>query len=194
LSAQGVWCVQLHLLSKNTEGKSLKEIKALQKQGVKVPKTFKELVQLFVFYSGIATILFEKKSALVTKITELTHCIHRNKIVFKTRIAGNKKFATKFIFTVKIRIQRWLRACMTYDDQSMIDDRLVNFDPIIESVLNSTLNIVLPPNFIVAPMTKMTNTTVVSPGDDTNKKNPRKRKTADGGSDNDTPPLSRNST
>ena len=30
----------------------------------------------------------------------------------------------------------------------MIDDRLVNFDPVIKSVLNSTLTIFLPPNFI----------------------------------------------
>ena len=65
----------------------------------------------------------------------------------------------------------------------MIDDRLVNFDPVIESVLNSTLNIVLPPNFIVTPTTKPTNPTVVSPGDDTKKKTPKKRKAAD--DDND---------
>ncbi len=66
----------------------------------------------------------------------------------------------------------------------MINNRFVNFDPIIEFVLNSTLNIFLPPNFIVASMTKQMNTTVVSPGDDTKKKNPKKRKTADGDDNN----------
>ena len=110
---------------------NIEDIKALQKQEVKVPKTFKELVQLFVFYSGIVTILFEKQSAPVTGIMELIHCIRRDKIVFKTRIAGDKEFATKFIFTIEICIQHWLRACMMYDDRSMIDNRLVNFDPII---------------------------------------------------------------
>jgi hypothetical protein len=73
---------------------------------------------------------------------------------------------------------------MMYNDHSIINNRLINFDPIIKSVLNSTLNIVLPPNFIIAPTTKPTNTTIISPGDDTNKKNPRKRKTADGDNDN----------
>ena len=184
LSAQGDWCVQLHLLSKNTEGKSLEDIKALQKQEVKVPETFKELVQSFVFYSGIAMIHFWKKSALVTGITKLIHCICRDKIVFKTCIAGDKEFATKFIFAIEIRIQCWLRACMRYNNQSMINNRLVNFNPIIESMLNSTLNIVLPPNFIVASTTKQTNTTVVLPGDDTRKKNPRKSKTANGNNNN----------
>ena len=51
-------------------------------------------------------------------------------------------------------------------------------------MLNSTLNIVLPPNFMIAPMTKQTNTTVISPGDDKKKKNPRKRKTANGDDNN----------
>ena len=182
-SAQSDRCVQLHLLSKNTEGKSLEEIKASQKQEVKVPETYEELVQSFVFYAGLTTILFGNKSALVNGIKTLIFCIRRDKITFKTRIAGDKEFATKFIFAVEIRIQRWLRACMTYADRSMIDDRLVNFDPVIESVLNSTLNIVLPPNFIVTPTTKPTNPTVVPPGDDTKKKTPKKRKAAD--DDND---------
>ncbi len=137
-SAQNECCVQLHLLSKNTEGKSLKEIKASQKQEVKVPEMFEELVQSFVFYFGITTILFRKKSALVNGISGLIYCMRQNKIVFKTRIAGNNEFATKFIFAVEIRIQRWLKACMTYDDRSMINDCLVNFDTIVKSVLNST--------------------------------------------------------
>jgi hypothetical protein len=185
-SAQNERCVQLHLLSKNTEGKSLEEIKASQKQEVKVPETFEELVQSFVFYSGITTILFSNKSALANGIKMLIFCIRRDKIAFKTRIAGDKEFATKFIFAVEIRIQRWLRACMMHDDRSMIDDRLVNFDPVVESVLNSTLNIVLPPNFIVASSTtKPTNPTVVSPDEDTKKKNPKKRKSGNGDDGND---------
>ena len=43
---------------------------------------------------------------------------------------------------------------MMYDNQSMINNRLVNFNPIVKSMLNSKLNIVLPPNFILAPTTK----------------------------------------
>ena len=67
----------------------------------------------------------------------------------------------------------------------MTDDRLIYFEPVVESVLNSTLNIVLPPNFIVTPMTKPTNHTIVLHGDDTktNKRN-KKWKTANGNDDN----------
>ncbi len=57
-ATQSKCCMQLHILSKNTEGKSLEEIKASQIQEVKVPKSFKELHQVLLFYSGITTIPF----------------------------------------------------------------------------------------------------------------------------------------
>jgi hypothetical protein len=57
-STQMTHCLQLYLLAKNTEGKSLDKIKASQVQEVKVPSTFKELHQTLLFYAGITTILF----------------------------------------------------------------------------------------------------------------------------------------
>ena len=57
-ATQSAHCMQLHILSKNTEGKLLEEIKASQIQEVKVPKSFEELHQVLQFYSGITSILF----------------------------------------------------------------------------------------------------------------------------------------
>ncbi len=48
-------CLHLHLLSTNTKGKLLDEIKASQIQEVKVPMIFEELLQTLLFYSGITT-------------------------------------------------------------------------------------------------------------------------------------------
>jgi hypothetical protein len=50
---------------------------------------------------------------------------------------------------MEIQIQRWLRECQKFDDKSMVNDRIVDFDPLIEMVLNSSTNVTLPPNFIV---------------------------------------------
>ncbi len=63
-ATQSKCCMQLHILSKNTAGKLLKEIKASQIQEVKLPKSFEELHQVLLFYSGITTILFGTRSAL----------------------------------------------------------------------------------------------------------------------------------
>ena len=140
--------MQLHILSKNTEGKLLEEIKASQIQEVKVPKSFEELHQVLRFYSGITSILFGSRSALAEGVTSFASTILDEKIIFKGRIAADSKTSTKILYAMEIRIQRWLRECEKYDDRSMVNDRLVCFDEVFEMVMNCTLNVVLPPNFI----------------------------------------------
>jgi hypothetical protein len=58
-----------------------------------------------------------------------------------------------------IRIQRWLGECQKLDDRSMVNDRIVDFDPLIEMVLNSSMNVTLPPNFVVKSTIKTPDTT-----------------------------------
>ena len=64
-------------------------------------------------------------------------------------IAVDVEFAPKFIYAMEIQIQHWLGECQKFDDRSMVNDRIVDFDPLIKMVLNSSMNVTLPPNFIV---------------------------------------------
>jgi hypothetical protein len=67
------------------EGKSLDKIKAWQIQEIKAPGTFEELLQALQFYSGITTILFGPRSALIIGTKSITAAIQSEKIVFKMR-------------------------------------------------------------------------------------------------------------
>jgi hypothetical protein len=82
---QRVHCLHLQLLSKNTEGKSLDEIKALQIQKIKVPATFKELHQTLLFHLGINTILFGLRSALVIGVKSTTTAMQTKKYLQMAR-------------------------------------------------------------------------------------------------------------
>jgi hypothetical protein len=95
-TTQATHCLQLHLLSKNTEGKLLDEIKASQIQEVKVHTTFEELHQTLLFYSGIMSILFGPRSAIVAGMKSFATIILSEKNIFKGRIAANSKFPVKF--------------------------------------------------------------------------------------------------
>ncbi len=96
-SMQMAHCLHLHLLSKNTEGKSLDKIKASQIQEIKAPGTFEELLQALQFYLGITTILFGPCSPLFIRTKSITAAIQSKKTVFKTCIAADGKFLTKFL-------------------------------------------------------------------------------------------------
>jgi hypothetical protein len=145
---QATSCLHLHHLSKNTEGKSLDKIKASQTQEVKVPTTFEELHQTLLFYSGITTILFGLRSAIVAGVKSFATAIQSEKIIFKGRIAADSEIPAKILYAMEIRIQRWLGECLKFDDCSMVNNCLVSFDEVFEMVMNSTINITLPLNFI----------------------------------------------
>jgi hypothetical protein len=97
---------------------------------------------------GITTIVFGPCSALVIGTKSITTAIQSEKIVFKTHIAADGKFPTKFLYTMEIRTQRWLGKYQKHYDRLMVNDCLVCFDEVLETVLNSSLNVTLSPNFI----------------------------------------------
>ena len=184
LATQSKRCMQLHILSKNTEGKALKEIKASQIQEVKVPKSLEELHKVLLFYSGITSILFGLHSALVKGVKSFNSAVLTEKIIFRGCIAADGadgKLPAKILYAMEIQIQRWLGECEKYDNRSMVNDRLVSFDEVFKMVMNYTLNIILPLNFIKTPPK---NLTVIPPGAKDNDRNGRrkgaKRKQGDG--------------
>ncbi len=48
----------------------------------------------------------------------------------------------------------------------MVEDRIVSFETVIKMALNSSLNKILPPNFIKSPPKTPTNATTIFPGED----------------------------
>jgi hypothetical protein len=68
--------------------------------------------------------------------------------------------------------------CLKFEDWSMVNDRLVCFNKVFEMV--STINVILPPNFIKPnPMASPISTDVMSPDGDGKKKKGKKRKSGD---------------
>jgi hypothetical protein len=166
-TTQATRCLQLHLLSKNTEGKLLDKIKASEIQEVKVPMIFKELHQTLLFHSGITSILFGPHSAIVAGMKSFVTAILSEKNIFKGRIAVDSKLPAKILYAMEIRIQRWLGECVKFEDRLMVNNRLISFDKVFEMVMNSTMNTTLPPNFVKpTPKISPTSNNVTPAGED----------------------------
>ncbi len=52
----------------------------------------------------------------------------------------------KILYAMELRFQRWLGECVKYEDRLMVNDRLICFDEVFEMIMNSTMNIILPPD------------------------------------------------
>jgi hypothetical protein len=163
---------------KKIEGKSLEEIKASQKQDIKVSATFEEMMQSLRFYGGVITILFGLSCSCVEcKEHHLLHPTRKGHL--QMQITADVEFAAEFIYAMEIRIQSWLGECQKFNDRSMVNDRIVDFDPLIKMVLSSSLL----PNFIVKSATETLDTTTslkrkLDKGDD--RRGKKKRKNNDG--------------
>ena len=55
------------------------------------------------------------------------------------------------------------------EDRLMVNDRLVSFNKVFKMIMNHSLNVTLPPNFIKSPPKNLTTTTSTTPPMDNDK-------------------------
>lgn len=139
----------LHLVETQGKGKTLDEIKASNKQEVKAPTTYLELVHQLTFFAGACSIFFGENSIPCQAITALVALVERNRHILKTREA-DRKFMSQFLFAVDTRFQLWLDECMSLTCRTQVDDSMLNFTQLIENVRFGTFFVQLPSTFIDA--------------------------------------------
>jgi hypothetical protein len=137
-----------HLIQVEGQKKSLDEIKASLKQLVHVPSNFNELGTQIQLFGAALTIFFGEDSACTSNLNQLLTMIGRNKKRFRDQITLEFFFATKFFFAINKRVQRWLRSCKTaHNSRTQVNDRILQFKDLIDTVLNGTFHMNLPPSF-----------------------------------------------
>ena len=103
------------------------------------------------------------RSALVVGVKLFASAIMTKKIIFKGRITANGDLPTKILYAIEIWIQCWLGERKKIEDRLMVNDRLVGFNKVFEMVMNHSLNVILPPNFIISPPKNPTTSIMVTP-------------------------------
>ena len=137
----------LHLIETQGKGKTLDEIKASCKHEVKAPTTYLEIHQQLQFFAGLCSIFFGEISIPCCAISALVSLVERNRHILKAREV-DQTFMSQFLFAVDTRFQLWLDECMTLPSRNQVDDSMLNFTPLIESVRFGTLAVTLPITFV----------------------------------------------
>ena len=96
------------------------------------------------------TILFGEDTSIV-KFQNIFHKnLKKNYLAIGIRIVEDTAYATKVLYAADIRVQRWLEKCMDVTDRCDVDDHIINFDNILNSVLNCQFITNIPPAFTMA--------------------------------------------
>ena len=75
----------LHIMLTQGKGRSINEIKSSNKQIVKAPSTYLEMIQQLKYFSGACDIFFGEHSAATASIISLIGVVEKFKQPFKTK-------------------------------------------------------------------------------------------------------------
>ena len=130
------------LVQTQGQKKSLDKIKASSKQTVHVPTDFNSMGTQF------QEVFFGDESVCSTSLRQLLITIGRNKKTFRDHIALDDLFVAKFMLAVDRRIQRWFGMCERATvSRSQVDHRVLQFDSLMEDILNGQFIMTLPATF-----------------------------------------------
>ena len=173
-----------HLIAqtlKSTEGQGLdtSEIKLATKQKIAIPPSYHDFLAqmenfhlLLGFIFGTNSVLYRQYSTVVSHIKTYEHeyeeCIQQT---------SQPWFIPKFISFVDRRIQLFLESCSTAPSVNKINFALINFDTMLQSIIDGTFSLTLPsviqnalpvhtPNESIIPPTTNKRKSPEKPGDD----------------------------
>jgi hypothetical protein len=137
-----------HLIQEQGQKKTHNKIKALLKHAIHVPLDIVGLGTQLQLFAAALSIFFGKENVCTDKLKYLLLLLGCNKKRFCDQIALNKFFATKFLFAIDRRVQRWLRMCEQASVScTQVNDNILNFDNLLDQVLNRSFQMNLPTSF-----------------------------------------------
>jgi hypothetical protein len=90
----------LHLIKTKGKGQSIKDIKDLNKQKIKAPTTYIEMMQQFEGSRGLINIFFGQFSIAHQAITAIIQQVERLQQSLKAQICTDAEFCSKFMYAV----------------------------------------------------------------------------------------------
>ena len=134
----------LHLVARDGQGKTFDEIKASTRQVVKAPSSYNDLEQQLKFFAGASQIFFGRESAGSAGLRDLVRKVCHYKSTLKVKCAVDKSFAAQVVYAVDTKIQRWLGECKTARDRSEVNDEIVDFNIVVNDILDNRFTVILP--------------------------------------------------
>ena len=141
--------IKLLKVKQDTTGElSQDDYKSLIKKGTTCPKTVEELKFRIDIASKISLFFFSKDSVLVSSLSTVYQDICDHQLTFENLAKDDEWFVTKFIFAIDNRIQIWFAQCSQCEQRCLVDDSVIDFDEITNSVKYRQFNYTLPKVFV----------------------------------------------
>ena len=134
---------------KATQGKGWSELdmKEAIKQGVTTPSDIHSFYHQLRNFLGLVCIFFGDKSILANTLNKFIDILSQHTLTLEAAQFRDKLFATKLGYVVDTRAYRWLQQCQACDNREDVNDKLIQFENIVEQILTDSFIQILPTTF-----------------------------------------------
>lgn len=119
-------------------------MKDVVKQGVACPLSIKEMIYQINNFVHLCAFFFTEASFAFRFLLVLNDRIKSHMTVLESVQYRDKRFATNFCFTLDTRFFRWMEQCKNSKDRESVNDQLLKFDTLLDSVLIEQCHQTLP--------------------------------------------------
>jgi hypothetical protein len=158
----------LQLILTQGQGMTVNKIKASNKQEVQVPMNLHKMAEQTKMFTITNNIFFGKLNLSFQCLRSLQTMIDRTRSTFKARERLDTEFYAKFLFAVNTCYQIWLKQCKIAQNQSNINNSIINFVHLVSQVLFGSFYISLLPTFKMKEPKATAATTANGKKDDNN--------------------------
>ena len=140
--------VVMHLQDKAGIGmKTSDDVKKATKQTIYIPISYQELLDRLKFFKTIIKVFGGEEGKNIEKWNDLIKGVKTNSQAFKAMASSNPKFIPSFAYKVDKRFFEYLSESRANADREMVNDNLLDFQHLVESVKLNDFNSYLPASF-----------------------------------------------
>ena len=119
-------------------------MKDVVKQGVACPLSIEEMIHQINNFAYLWAYFFTKASFAFRFLLVLNDRIKSHLTVLESAQYRDKRFATKFWFALDTRFFRWMEQCKSSKDRESVNDQILKFDTLLNSILLEQFHQTLP--------------------------------------------------
>lgn len=123
------------------------DIKEAIKQGIVTPNIISEFKHQLKNFWGLSSFFFGEKALLSKKLAALIQLCHRHSISIEACLTNDVEFCTKLGYCIDNHVYRWLESCMRASEREEVNDALLYFLKIVDSILLDSFHQNLPATF-----------------------------------------------
>ena len=88
-----------------------------------------------MYFIGATRYFFSPNCLLATNLISVHNHIDKHRTDHESLLEENKLFLAKFLYIINQKANKWMEDCKNKDKRCLVNDNIINFQPILDQVV-----------------------------------------------------------